>query len=95
LYEIKVTSHTMTVPELEKATVKAKKPRSEKQIAAFAKAREARALNLKTRKDLVADCIAKGIEVPPPKPRRRKIKKAALAPVEEEESSSEGEAVAL
>lgn len=92
----------MTVPDLEKATpvepVKAKKPRSEKQIAAFAKAREARALNLKTRKDLVADCIAKGIEVPPPKPRRRKIKKAALAPVEEEEeekSSSEGEVVAV
>jgi hypothetical protein len=88
----------MTVAELEKATpvpVKAKKPRSEKQIAAFAKAREARALNLKTRKDLVADCIAKGLEVPPPKPRRRKIKKVALAPVEEEESSSEGEAVAL
>jgi hypothetical protein len=89
----------MTVPELKKATlvepVKAKKPRSEKQIAAFAKAREARALNLKTRKDLVADCIAKGLEVPPPKPRRRKIKKAALTPVEEEEeSSSEGEVVA-
>lgn len=73
----------MTVSVKEKVdtvgkVVSEKKPRSEKQLAAFAKAREVRAANIKARKDLVADCIAKGVEVPPPAPRRRKSKKAVV-----------------